>query len=135
VNDGISLQYIEARQQTTDVSNPLDNTLVEQNVRFDDFRPVLLARPDSRIQQNLRTREPSVHVVDAQDERGGNHSRSGPRLEPIGRASGVEVGGGTGYGGQRMTAVKCLGNVNWHLLLGLQEVIVMKERQCTDAGE
>lgn len=74
-------------------------------------------------------------MVDARDEYGGNHGRFGFRLEPIGRASGVEVGGGTGYSGQRATAVKCLGNVDWHLLLGAYEVIVMKERQCADAGQ
>lgn len=49
MNDDISFRCIEARQQTADMPNPLDNTLVKQNVRIDNFRPILLARPYSRV--------------------------------------------------------------------------------------
>ena len=66
---------------------------------------------------------------------GGNHGWFGSRLEPIGRAAGVEVGRGTGDNGQRTTTVKCVGDVNRHFLLGVQELIVMKECECTDAGQ
>lgn len=45
------------------MSNPLDDPLVKQDIRLHDFRPVLLACPYSRVQQNLSTRKPLVRMT------------------------------------------------------------------------
>jgi hypothetical protein len=47
----------------------------------------------------------------------------------------VEIGRRPGNGGQRATAVKCVGNVDRHLLLGIQELVVTKECECEDARQ
>lgn len=46
-----------------DLSNPLDETLVKQDVCLDDLGPVLLARPYSRVQQDLNRRETSAKTT------------------------------------------------------------------------
>jgi len=67
--------------------------------------------------------------------RGGNHGRFGSRLEPIGRFPGVEVGRRSGNGGQRTAAVERLGDMDWYLLLGTEELVVMKECERADARQ
>lgn len=115
-----------------DLSNPLDDTHVKEDVCLDDFGPVLLARPYFRVQQNLNTRETSARMT-PHHRRRRDHRGFGSGLETIGRASVVEVGRGSGDDGQRTTAVKRTGNVGWYLALSVQEMIVLKEGKCADA--
>jgi hypothetical protein len=120
----------------TDMPNPLDDPLVKQNICLDDLSPVLLARPYFRVQQNLNTRETSAYMTPA-IERRDNHRGFGSGLEPIRRASSVEVGRRTGSDSQRTTTVKRGGNVGWYLLLAIrvQWVVVMKDRNCADTSQ
>ena len=49
MNGGIFFRYTEPRQQATGISNSRDDTFEKQDVRLDDFRPILVAGPYFRV--------------------------------------------------------------------------------------
>ena len=47
----------------------------------------------------------------------------------------MEVGRGSGSDSQGTTTVKSTGNVDWYLLLDIEKVVIMEERECAEARQ